>query len=111
MKSKLIVLVVLVFAACVLAASNQPTEVKPVPVKMDGFRFTPQKITIERGTTVEWTNIGKETHTVTDEHGAWDSGDLETGKSFSHRFDEPGTFAYYCVPHRDNGMTGTIIVK
>ena len=36
---------------------------------------------------------------------------LEPGEKFSKRFDEKGVFTYYCVPHRDEGMKGTIVVK
>jgi plastocyanin len=110
MKSKLIVFIFLVIAACVSSAS-EPKEVKLVPVKVEGYRFAPEKITIERGTTIEWINTGKDVHTITDEHASWDSGDLQPGEKFSRRFDEPGKFIYYCTPHRDIGMTGTIIVR
>ncbi|HSP07563.1 MAG TPA: cytochrome D1 domain-containing protein [Acidobacteriota bacterium] len=84
-----------------------------VVVKMQGPppRFAPETVTIEAGTTVEWINSGTKVHTVTGDDGAWDSGSMEPGEKFSHRFDHKGTFKYYCVPHHDLGMTGTIIVK
>jgi plastocyanin len=38
-------------------------------------------------------------HTVTDVNGAFDSGFLATGDSFSFTFDQAGEFEYYCLPH------------
>ena len=34
-----------------------------------------------------------------------------SGETFEVRFDQVGTFPYYCNPHRSLGMTGTIIVQ
>lgn len=33
-----------------------------------------------------------------------------TGFSFEHTFDVPGSYEFFCRPHRSMGMTGTIIV-
>jgi plastocyanin len=86
---------------------------KRVTITMQGPppRFQPQTLEIESGTTVEWVNTGTKVHTVTGENSHWDSGSLEPGEKFSKEFDQKGTFKYYCVPHRDIGMVGTIIVK
>ena len=86
-------------------------EVKIVSIKMQDYYFEPDKITIEQGTTVEWINTGKHAHTVTDENESWDSGNLEPGEKFLHRFDEKGIFKYDCVPHKKIDMVGKIIVK
>ncbi len=90
---------------------QESIQVNLVPIKMNGYRFVPDKIEIERGTTVQWINAGRNVHTVTDAHSSWDSGNLKPGEEFSHRFEEKGTFKYYCIPHQDIGMTGTITVK
>jgi len=94
-------------------ASAEPHDstVKIVTIKMQHYHFEPDKITIDAGTTVVWINTGKHTHTITDDHAAWDSGNLKPGEKFSHRFNEKGTFKYICVPHEEIGMIGTIIVK
>ena len=42
------------------------------------------------------------------DYGAFDSGNLAGGKSFSFAFDQAGTFAYHCKIHRT--MTGTVVV-
>jgi len=46
--------------------------------------------------------------TVTADDGAFDSGSLAGGKSFSFTFDEAGTFAYHCNIHQS--MTGRVVV-
>jgi plastocyanin len=118
MKSRLILfglmLIIAIYAHAVSnrgAEQNSETQDKSVVIKMEGYHFKPDKITIEPGTTVEWINTGKIAHTVTDDNGSWDSGSLKPGEKFSHRFDQKGTFKYICVPHEEAQMTGTIIVK
>ncbi len=91
--------------------NHESGEVKVVSIKMQGYDFSPDKITIAPGTTVKWINAGKHVHTVTDEHQSWDSGNVNPGEKYSRRFDQKGTFKYYCIPHREARMTGTIIVK
>ena len=34
----------------------------------------------------------------------------ENGETFSFTFDEPGTYTYFCGPHEDQGMVGTVTV-
>src|SRR6185436_6747771 len=118
MKSRLIGIVFLLMitfyahaAQNAAAEGDNKNQNKVVVIEMQGYHFKPDKITIEPGTTVEWNNTGEIAHTVTDEHDAWDSGSLKPGEKFSRRFDESGTFEYYCIPHREAQMTGTIIVK
>jgi YVTN family beta-propeller protein len=60
------------------------------------------------GQSVVWTNADAVPHTVTGDGGLWDSGDIEGGKSFTMRFDKPGTYSYYCKYHPM--MRGTVLV-
>ena len=110
MKAKLMILFLLILSSNVFSATPA-SETKLITIKMRDYDFQPTKITIEPGTTVEWINVGKHVHTVTDDNSKWDSGNIKTGEKFSHRFDEKGTFKYVCVPHEEMGMTGTVIVK
>ncbi len=41
----------------------------------------------------------------------WNSGYIGPGKSFSQKFNEEGSFDYFCIPHCLSGMKGKIIVK
>ena len=72
------------------------------------FAFQPASLEIPAGTTVTWTNSGAATHTATADNGAFDSGRLAPGVSFSQTFNSAGTFTYHCEIHPQ--MTGTIVV-
>ncbi len=74
-----------------------------------GFMFAPEALTVAAGTTVTWTNRDNEPHTVVSDSGVFRSGALDTGESFSFRFDKPGTFHYTCSIHPR--MIGTIVVE
>jgi plastocyanin len=88
--------------------------------------YSPDKVTIKAGQTVEWVNDGKTVHSVTTvpadarnpkdvelPKGAqgFDSGFIPPGGKFSYTFKVPGTYKYFCVPHENAGMTGYVVVK
>jgi plastocyanin len=61
--------------------------------------FTPARIDLLAGDTAMWHNMSARAHTVTAADGSWASARLPLGVMFSHRFDAPGTYAYYCQIH------------
>jgi copper binding plastocyanin/azurin family protein len=61
--------------------------------------FAPPHVDVLAGDTTTWRNVSGRIHTVTAADGAWTSARLSTGASFSHRFDAPGDYAYYCQIH------------
>lgn len=79
-----------------------------------GQSFTPSDRQVEVGTTVTWINQSDIFHTVTSgSNGVKDDlfdSDLSAGENFSYEFNEAGTYDYYCKPHFNSGMTGTITV-
>jgi plastocyanin len=77
-------------------------------VTIADFQFTPAAVQVAQGSTVTWTNNGPSNHTATSDTGAWDSGPLQPGKTFSFKFNSPGTFTYHCSIHPS--MKGTITV-
>lgn len=79
----------------------------------DNLTFSETSLTISAGTAVRWVNSGVMLHTVTpDGHSEWTSASLaNSGDRFTHTFNTPGTYAYFCQPHQGQGMTGTIIVQ
>jgi plastocyanin len=82
-------------------------------VDIEDFSFNPQVIEIEAGQTVTWVNQGSTVHTSTSDDALWDSGSLSPDQQFSHTFNDPGTFPYYCQPHGSpggGGMSGTVVV-
>jgi plastocyanin len=83
-----------------------------VTVRMEDNFFAPANITVEPGTTVTWVQSGNNPHTTTSYDGLWDSGMIEGGSrgTFSFTFEEPGTYDYFCIPHEDLGMIGSVTV-
>ncbi len=95
-------------------------------VEMNGLDYAPARLTIKVGDTVTWRNTDGMAHTVTGDpakareeasaqlpEGAepWDSGDIEGGQSWSRRFDVPGEYTYFCIPHEVAGMVATLTVE
>jgi plastocyanin len=72
------------------------------------FAFNPGSVTVDVGGIVTWTNQGPSPHTVTADGGGFDSGQLDTGGSFSYTFATAGTYAYHCAIHPD--MVGSVVV-
>jgi plastocyanin len=70
-------------------------------------RFTPPAIQVPAGTAVTWTfKDGLVPHDVTGE--GWSSGDPRRKGSFTHTFDQAGTYPYRCTVH--DGMRGRVAV-
>ncbi|GAB7095013.1 hypothetical protein JCM30237_21660 [Halolamina litorea] len=100
----------------------------------DDLVFAPKEITIAPGDTVVWENVGSIGHSVTayeDEipegaefwaSGGFDAeqpardgypeqGDIPGGESYEHTFEVEGEHGYFCIPHEQVGMVGTVIVS
>ena len=77
--------------------------------------FIPNTVTIDIGGTVTWENNDTAAHTSTGgspqdgPSGAFDSSLIMAGSSFSHTFEDVGTFDYFCMVHP--WMEGTVIVE
>lgn len=81
---------------------------------ISGMAFSPASKTIAIGTTIKWINKDGTTHTVTSgtpgsPSGTFNSGNFGQNGEFSFKFDQAGTFNYFCNIHQS--MTGTIIVQ
>jgi plastocyanin len=75
-------------------------------IKMQNIKFVPDSAQIKVGDTVTWTNEDSFAHTIT---GFGVDQTVNGGGTFSHTFNETGTFDYKCSIH--SGMTGTIVVN
>ena len=73
------------------------------------FMFNPTPLTVKAGSTVTWTNMDDEPHTVVSDAGVFKSGGMDTNESFSYKFDKPGTYHFTCSIHPR--MVGTIVVQ
>lgn len=94
------------------APASTPTTAPPSTgnsVSIMNFTFSPTTLTVKTGTKVTWTNKDTVTHTVTDDKGAFNSGLLTPGNSFSFTFTQAGTYSYHCNIH--HSMMATIVVQ
>jgi plastocyanin len=91
------------------AAPTQAASPATDAVDISGFAFSQPDLQIAAGTTVTWTNQDSANHTVTSDDGAFDSGQLAQGGTFSWTFDTPGTYTYHCANHPN--MTATVTVS
>src|SRR4028119_2440927 len=108
--SWLLGLALLMLSALAPAAWAQGEE---VTVGMEDNFFDEANIIVEPGTTVTWVQRGQYGHTTTSYDGLWDSGLIEGGTegTYSYTFEEPGTYEYFCKPHEEVGMVGTVTVS
>jgi len=89
--------------------TNQVAEPARFEISTAGRAFNPATLEIAVGDTVTWINDDDTEHTATAFDGAFDSGELAEGASFSFTFDTPGQFEYRCLFHSE--MQGTIVVR
>jgi plastocyanin len=87
----------------------------PAPVNALDNSFMPENIQVTAGTEVVWTNKGRNEHNALHVDGDdWgvEVDDFQPGDVYSHTFDEPGVYRYYCSIHgsTDAGMIGTVVV-
>jgi plastocyanin len=87
----------------------------PAPVNALDNSFMPEDIQVKAGTEVVWTNKGRNEHNALHVDGDdWgvEVDDFQPGDVYSHTFDEPGVYRYYCSIHgsTDAGMIGTVVV-
>jgi len=80
----------------------------PNTVRMSGSTFSPASLQVSVNTTVTFMNDDVMTHTVTENSGAFDSGNIPPGGTYLRNFTAIGTYNYHCNIH--SGMTGTIVV-
>lgn len=88
-------------------AAAQTQDTARIVVK--NFMFAPTSLTVGTGSTVTWTNMDEEPHTVVSDAGLFRSGALDTSQSFSFKFDKAGTYRFICSIHPQ--MVGTITVR
>jgi plastocyanin len=77
-------------------------------VVVDNFSFAPAMAAVAVGSTVTWTNRDDVPHNIVSTDQKFKSPVLDTDEQFSHTFDAPGTYKYFCSIHPK--MTGQVVV-
>ena len=94
------------FVAC--KKDNKTNTQSPATITMKNSVFSNANVQVNAGTNVVWSNDDTTVHTVTANDGSFDSGNIQPGGSFSHQFNNAGTFMYHDKYH--NMMTGAVVV-
>lgn len=103
-------------AATVLAAAqHEATAAAPAPsgageITIDNFRFAPSELVVKPGTSVTWVNRDDAPHKIASTNGRFaPSPGLDTGQRWTHAFDAPGRYDYFCAIHPT--MVGRVVVR
>ena len=104
----------LVLAATVASCATAGQAASPVPTNAvdlpRSYRFAPDAIVVEVGTTVTWTNSDNFTHSVQFDGEASPGLVMAPGEGAQRTFATAGTFAYECAFHAQD-MHGTVIAS
>jgi plastocyanin len=93
-----------------------PTETSTptsVTIHVGSNFFDPKEVIIQVGDTVSWVR-DEGFHSVTAEDGSFEQPASSSWSTFSHTFNTPGEFPYYCSVHGGAGgvgMSGKVIVQ
>ena len=94
---------------CVLLLAGAEEKSKTITVSVKEMSFNPATVTISVGDSVRWMNDDDRDHSVVAADKSFKSGNIRSGRSFTHRFEKPGKFAYGCGYHPR--MKGTVVVE
>jgi 3',5'-cyclic-AMP phosphodiesterase len=78
-------------------------------VVVDNFSFAPTMARVAAGSTITWTNRDDVPHNIVSTDHKFKSPVLDTDEQFSHTFNAPGNYKYFCSIHPK--MTGQVIVE
>ena len=84
-------------------------------VTMIDNQFLPRTTTVNPGTTIHWSNEGRNEHNVKPVKASAGFGDtlIGVGEEYQSKFETPGVYSYYCSFHGapGKGMHGNVIVR
>ena len=96
------------FAFVLFLLSGLSASAADTSVTIKNFMFAID-VTVTPGSTVTWTNLDGEPHTVASADGLFRSPALDQNDSFSFKFEKPGVYKYICSIHPK--MRATVTVK
>jgi plastocyanin len=102
--------IALLIFAVPIGLQSAAAEPKVHTITIKDFKFLPATITVNVGDTIVWKNEDLAPHTATSKgKNAFDSGNLDSGASWSYVVKKKGTYSYYCAYHLN--MKGKLVVR
>jgi plastocyanin len=121
--------ILLIVASFALSATPASADTYTIKMGTDSgmLQFEPSTVTIKPGDTVKWVMNKVPPHNAVFDDAKFPGGDKALAKKLSHdkltfspgeSFEAtfpadiaPGTYPFYCQPHRGAGMAGKVIVQ
>lgn len=121
--------VIVIFGSFAVFTSTASAETYTIKLGTDRglLQFQPKKLTVKAGDTIEWKNNKVPPHNVVFDVKKNPTKNAALAKSLSHKKllmspgqkvttvipadATPGSYTFYCEPHRGAGMVGKIIVE
>jgi plastocyanin len=104
----------LTLVPALMLAGIAPATAAVYTVEVSDFQFTPDSVLVEVSDVVHWVWIeGSHTTTSGDNctpNGLWNTPLGPSLRTFDYTFHSEGRYNYFCDPHCDMGMTGSVIV-
>lgn len=97
-----------VLVACLLAPMAGWSDTA-AQLRIENFKFGPDRLVVAKGTEVTWTNQDDIPHSIVLTTLGVRSRVLDTDKAFTYQFSRAGTFAYVCGLHPF--MHGEVVVR
>jgi len=88
---------------------NTPVSIVPSAASQGTNAYNPNPVALKVGDSITWTNNDTRNHTMTENTGAWNSGNIAPGATYTLTFSTKGSFVYHCALH--SGMSGTVNVE
>ena len=98
-----------IVAVFVLALPSPGLAAATISIRATAKGFSPKTVTVSQGDTVKWTNVDKVNHQIVANNGAFASGILKPGATFSFTLNTAGKYGYHDALHPT--FTGTITVN
>ncbi len=80
-------------------AAGAPAAESTNEIRIADFNYDPERVTVDVGAELVWTNGDQAPHTATADDGSFDTGTLDQDDSGNATFEQPGTYSYYCRFH------------
>lgn len=81
-----------------------------VTIEMKNYAFSSAEITVKAGSVITFVNRDNDRHNAVAVGGEFRTPLISQGQSVTIKLDEPGTYEYYCEPHKDHMKAKIIVV-